>query len=73
MATRWNADSWEDVIAQKGCEGAFRNLEECLIQHDREMAKCQEQVNAFRSCFQNKQNSQDNDIEEMKKSTSSTK
>lgn len=42
----------DPIIQQLGdtCAQAYKNLEECLIEHDRDWKKCQSQVKALQLC-----------------------
>lgn len=48
------ADTEEDdpIIQQLGdtCAQAYKDLEECLVEHDRDWKKCQAQVKALQLC-----------------------
>ena len=41
----------EERIDSSGCGKAYRELDECLLESDRDWRKCQKQVKAFRECM----------------------
>lgn len=43
----------DELIAKSGCKNEYYKLEECLIQFDRDWAKCQNFVKSWKQCHVN--------------------
>jgi hypothetical protein len=40
----------DEMIDNFACSRSYRNLEECLVQYDRNWSKCQEEVKLLQKC-----------------------
>ena len=53
MASPGGSDGpdFDDLVQQKGCGAAYYEVEDCLVRHNRDWAKCQAEVRRWRECF----------------------
>lgn len=45
------ADDIDSLLEKTGCRTAFEKVEDCLAANDRAMGKCQTELLAFKSCY----------------------
>ncbi len=48
----------DDRIEASGCAETYREMEDCIVEAERDWRKCQKQVQAFRKCMDQKVHSE---------------